>query len=136
MLEERIINMKILKKTLVLLLLSGVAQAGILDVFENGVKNNPDRYVSVDLLGTWNHQGGMMNIPLAPLSIDHQLLHYNDRGMRGQLLIPIDDNTTAMIGGNFYTGDYSYDKGVVLNSYNGNSRGYGVEAGFRFYIHN
>jgi len=115
-----------------LLLLAGVANASILD----GVPDNPDRYISLDLLGTWNHQTGTSNVPQQtyyPVT-DKQLYHYNDRGMRGILNIPIDGSTTMLIGGNYATGNYSWDQGQTLIGSNGTVKGFGVEAGFRFYL--
>jgi hypothetical protein len=116
----------------VFLLVAGVANASILD----GVPDNPDRYISLDLLGTWNHQGGGANVPPQTnfAGSDHQLYHYNDRGMRGILNIPLDGNTTMLIGGNYVTGDYSWDQGQTLIGSNGTVKGFGVEAGLRFYL--
>jgi hypothetical protein len=118
--------------TAALLLIAGVANASLLD----GVKENPDRYISLDLLGVWDHQTGTSNVPQQayyPVT-DSQMYHYNDRGMRGVLRIPLDENTTALFGGNFMTGNYAWDQGQTLIGSNGTVKGYGVEAGVRFYL--
>jgi len=115
-----------------LLFLTCLAYAGPFD----GVRDNPDRYISLDLLGTWNTQGAESVVyqqPNYPVT-DAQMYHYHDRGMRGELRIPIDSNTTALIGGNFYTADFSWDPSQTLVGTYGGSKGYGVEAGFRFYL--
>jgi hypothetical protein len=129
------------KVLLVLMFLSGSAHAGILDIFQSGVKDNPDRYVSVDLLATWDHSAGVTNTPAlygGLIPADSQISQQNDRGMRGQLRIPFESNVTFLIGGNYSTGDFTYSPSVnqVLLPQNGSVKGFGIEAGFRFYIHN
>jgi hypothetical protein len=122
-------------KIISLLFLTGIANAGILDVWHYGIKDNPDRYISVDLLATTNHQMGLNQLPDLGSLGANQTSQYNDRGMRGQLRIPLDSNSTFLFGGNWYTGDYAYDGTGVLLSQTGLVRGFGLEAGFRFYIH-
>jgi hypothetical protein len=126
--------MKMLK-IILLLFLTSFANAGMLDILHYGVRDNPDRYVSVDLLATYNHQMGLGQVPDLGVLGTNQIAQYNDRGMRGQLKIPLDSNSTFLIGGNWYTGDYAYDGTGLLLSQTGLVRGFGVEAGFRFYIH-
>ncbi len=125
-------------KTLAILLAAvSIANAGLLD----GVKDNPDRYISLDLLATWDHSNGTTNTPSeygGLIPADQQNSLQNDRGMRGQLRIPLESNVTFLLGGNYSYGDFTYSQSMnnVLLPQNGSVRGYGVEAGFRFYIHN
>ncbi len=118
-----------------LLLVAGVANASLLDV----VKDNPDRYVSLDLLATWDHQNGLTNTPamyggLVPS--DSQSSVQNDRGMRGVLRIPLESDVTLLFGGSYSHGDFSYSPSMnnVLLPQNGSVHGYGFEAGLRFYL--
>lgn len=127
--------MKRLTKLFVLLFFTTGAYAGPLDILHYGVKDNPDRYVSVDLLATYNHQIGLGQVPDLGYLGANQISQYSDRGMKGQLKIPLDSNSTFLIGGNWFTGDYAYDSTGLLLSQTGLVHGFGVEAGFRFYIH-
>src|ERR1035437_6683195 len=120
---------------LAVMMLAGVAHAGLLDIIHYGVKDNPDRYVSIDLFATYNNQAGVGSVPALGWLGANQMSQYNDRGMRGQLKIPLDSNSTFLIGGNWYTGDYAYDSTGLLLSQTGLVKGFGLEAGFRFYIH-
>jgi len=104
-------------------------------IIHNGVKENPDRYVSLDLLVTHNEQDGVGSVPMLGDYGSNQFSQYNDRGVRGQIRIPLTDSSTFLVGGNWYTGDYAYDATGLLPSQVGQVHGYGVEVGFRFYIH-
>jgi hypothetical protein len=120
---------------LVVAFIASVANAGVLDIFRYGVKENPDHYASMELMATYNHQMGLGQMPdLGPLGAN-QISQYNDRGLKGRLSIPLDKNSTFLVGGNWYTGDYAYDGTSLFPSQIGTVKGFGLEAGVRFYIH-
>ena len=117
----------------VLLFVGSVVNAGMLDILQDGIKGNPDRYVSVDLLATWAQQEGLTSYPTLP---DQQSSLNNDRGIETLVRFPLTENMTLLLGGNWDTGQSSYSQGATLPPYTGVTQGFGCKAGLRFYIHN
>lgn len=115
----------------VCLLLTGVAHAGLLDLLRHGVPGNPDVYTSIELLGTKQHDSGVNQVA----GYGNQMSGANASGLRGQLSIPLDENSTFLFGGGWQTGSYGYDQTSYLPGQTGTVKSYNLEAGFRFYIH-
>jgi hypothetical protein len=123
-----------MKKLLLFLLFTATtASANMLDILQYGIKNNPDRYVSFDLLGTWSEAQELVTYPNYP---DQQTGLVINRGVRTQLRFPLTNDMTFLMGGTWATGQYDYTPSTVLQPYTGVTQNFGVEAGFRFYIHN
>lgn len=123
--------MKITSMVVLCLLLSGIANAGLLDIIRHGVEENPDRYVYLELLGTKQHDSGVNSVQY----FGNQMSRADSQGMRGQLTIPLDANSSFLFGGGWSTGNYSYDGTSYLLSQTGVIKSYNIEAGFRFYVH-
>ena len=114
----------------ILLLLSGTAHAGLLDIIRHGVPSNPDMYTSIELLGTKQHDSGTSTVQY----FGNQNYGANSQGMRGQLSVPLDENSTFLFGGSWSTGSYGYSQSSYLLGQTGIVNSYSLEAGFRFYI--
>ena len=135
------------KQLLLLVFLTGIANAGPLDLLLYGVKGNPDRYASFDLRAVYAHDTG--NVQVNALDIygsGHafypQYYQSNDRALKGQFLLPLDEDSTLVLGGLLHMGSQSIDQtsdyvqglqGVQGQSTN--LKGYTLEAGVKFYIH-
>jgi hypothetical protein len=111
--------------------LAGTAHAGLLDILRHGVPGNPDMYTSIELLGTKQHDSGTSTVQY----YGNQNYGANSNGMRGQLSIPLDENSTFLFGGGWQTGSYGYSQSSYLLGQTGIVNSYNLEAGFRFYIH-
>ena len=136
-----------LKAVSLLLLVAGVANAGPLDLLFYGVKGNPDRYASMDLRAVYSHDVGNIQVNSVDVygsghSFYPQYYQANDRALKGQFLLPLDENSTLVLGGLVHLGDQAIDQtsdyrqGTQgISGQSANLKGYVLEAGFKFYIH-